>query len=85
MMILTIEILQFFLNEFEMVDSHLLYRSEVKDETEVQRKLKAYLNRYDSYEPLHEDLKTNDVKQSFLVKDGKRYLNIGYRVSAYEI
>ncbi|WP_323705888.1 hypothetical protein P3U41_05640 [Mammaliicoccus sciuri] len=85
MMILTIEIVQLYLNEFEMLETHLLKRTQVKDEKDIQKKLKEYLNQYDSFEPLDEQYKNNDVKQAFLVKNGNKYMHIGYSVTGYEI
>lgn len=84
-MILAIEIVQMYLNEFEMIDTHLLKRTQVKDEKDIQKKLKDYLNQYDSYEPLDEQFKNNNVKQAYLVKHGNKYMHIGYKVTGYEL
>ncbi|QYG30017.1 hypothetical protein K0O13_07875 [Mammaliicoccus sciuri] len=87
MLIMTIEGIEFIHDHnFQTVTPKLIYREEIKNETDGQRKIQNYLNRYLEYEQVHESEKKNHVKFEYWLRDyGGLYYNIGFNYETYEI
>lgn len=87
MLIMTVEAIEFIHDhKFNTVTSNLIYREEIKNEMDGQRKIGQYLNRYMTYEQIHEREKKNNVKYEYWLRDhGGLFYNIGFNYETYEI
>lgn len=73
-------------HKFHVVTPRLIYREEARNETDAQRIIKNYLDRFMSYEQIHEREKKNNVKYEYWLRDhGGLYYNIGFNYETYEI
>ena len=87
MLIMTVEGIEFIQNhKFQTVTPKLIYREDIKNEIDGQKKIQNYLNRYMTYEQVHEREKKNHVKFEYWLRDyGGLYYNIGFNYETYEI